>query len=170
MRFGAVDDKSRNRVSQRNSVSKILIIGYGNRLRGDDALGLEMAARLARRFAADPRVTVQSIPQLTLDLAETIANFSGVILIDARHAEPVGEIFIQEIQPTQKLPQPFSHYLSPDELLVVCQNLYGARPTVILIGINASQFEAGESISSAVLNRMDDLVAQVEMIVRNDFG
>jgi len=159
MKSSAVDDKSR---------PDILILGYGNRLRGDDALGPEAAERLARRFANEPRVVVQSAQQLTLDLAESISNFRQVILIDARQSEPVGEVFNQEIQSAQKLPQPFSHYLHPEELLGVCQNLYGALPRVILTGINASQFEIGESISPIVRSRLDGLVAQIEAIVRNE--
>ena len=144
----------------------ILVLGYGNPLRGDDALGPAAAERLARRFATEPRVTVQTVHQLTLDLAETLVNFKLVILIDARHAEPEGEIFIQQIQPSQRLPQPFSHYLSPDELLGVCQALYGTPPKTILFGMNASQFEAGASISSVVFDRLDDLEMQVETIVK----
>lgn len=145
---------------------RVLIIGYGNPLRGDDALGLAAAQRLAGRFATKPRVTVQTVHQLTLDLAETLVDFRLVILIDAREAEPVGEIFIQEIQPSQRLPQPYTHYLSPDELLGVCQALYGSPPKTILVGINASQFEVGASISSLVFDRLDDLVMQVETIVK----
>ena len=159
MKSSAVDDESR---------PDILILGYGNRLRGDDALGPEAAAVLTRRLASEPRVMVQSAQQLTLDFAETISHFRQVILIDARQAEPVGEIFIQEIQPAQKLPQPFSHYLHPEELLGVCQNLYGALPSVVLTGINAGQFEIGESISPIVRDRLDHLLAQIEAIVRNE--
>ena len=53
----------------------VLILGYGNPLRGDDALGPQVAEELAVRLGDDPRVTVQAVHQLTLDLAETLANF-----------------------------------------------------------------------------------------------
>ena len=143
----------------------VLIIGYGNPLRGDDALGPQVAAVLAERFGDDPCVTVQTVHQLTLDLAETLANFSLIILIDAREAEPVGEIFIQKIQPSQELPQPFSHYLDPAELLGVCQILYDALPEMILTGINATNFEVGAPISAAVQASMPKLVDEIEAIL-----
>jgi hydrogenase maturation protease len=144
---------------------RILILGYGNPLRGDDALGPRIAEEIAERFEGNPRVKVQTVHQLTLDLAETFAKFSLIILIDARNAEPVGEIFHQKIQPSQKLPQPFSHYLNPPELLGVCQLLYGAPPVMILTGINAASFEVGAPISRAVAVSLPELVDHIETIL-----
>jgi hydrogenase maturation protease len=143
----------------------VLILGYGNPLRGDDALGPQVAEELAVRLGDDPRVTLQTVHQLTLDLAETLANFSLVLLIDAREAEPVGEIFTQKIQPSQNLPQPFSHYLVPAELLGVCQILYGALPEMILTGVNATNFEVGTPISAAVQASFPQLMAQIASIL-----
>jgi len=144
---------------------RILILGYGNPLRGDDALGAQVAEELTARFRDNPRVTVQIVHQLTLDFAETLANFSLIILIDARDTEPVGEIFAQKIQPSKNLPQPFSHYLNPAELLGVCEILYDALPEMILTGINAANFEVGMPISVVVQERIPELVTKIETLI-----
>jgi hydrogenase maturation protease len=149
---------------------RILILGYGNPLRGDDALGPQVAEELAARFEADDRITVQTIHQLTLDLAETLANFSLILLVDVRNAEPVGEIFTQKIQPSQNLPQPFSHYLDPAELLGVCQILYNALPEMILTGVNATNFEVGTPISTAVRASYPQLIAHIISVLAGVLG
>ena len=144
---------------------RVLILGYGNPLRGDDALGSQVATKLAERFDDEPLVEVKIVHQLTLDLAETLANFSLIILIDAREAEPVGEIFTQTIQPSQELPQPFSHYLDPAELLGVCQILYHATPKMVLTGINATNFEVGAPISDEVEKSLPILISEITTIL-----
>jgi hydrogenase maturation protease len=168
MRLGEVDDQDRNRVSPRNAVSsfpRTLIIGYGSPLRGDDALGPQVAEQLSERFSKEPRVQVQIVHQLTFDLAESLSNFGLVVLIDARKAKPVGECYVQEIQPSQEIPQPFSHYLNPQELLSICQILYSTQPEIILIGINAVNFEVGDPISRLVQNRIPELIEKIEALL-----
>jgi Ni,Fe-hydrogenase maturation factor len=93
-----------------------------------------------------------------------------IILIDAREAEPVGEIFTQKFQPSQNLPQPFSHYLDPAELLSVCQILYGALPEMILTGINTNSFEVSAPVSAAVRANLPKLMDQVDAVLRNALG
>jgi hydrogenase maturation protease len=157
-----VDDQNQKLVS---TVPRTLILGYGNPLRGDDALGPQVAEQLSERFSKEPGIQVQIVQQLTLDLAEPLSNFGLVILIDARRAEPVGEPFIQEIQPSQEIPQPFSHYLNPQELLGICQVLYSSQPKMILVGINVANFKFGDPISPVVLNRIPELIEKIEALL-----
>jgi len=160
-----VDDQNQNLDAPNQPASKspwALIIGYGNSLRGDDALGPQVAEKLSARFRNHPGIHVKIIHQLTMDVAESLSNFSLVILIDARRAEPVGEPYIQEIQPSQDIPQPFSHDLKPQELLGICQVLYNSRPKMILAGINASNFDVGDPVSPMIQNRIPELIRLIE--------
>ena len=83
-------------------------------------LWLQDAMELTQRFGDDARVEIETVHQLTLDLAETLANFNLILLIGAHEAEPVGGFFTQKILLNQNLPHIFSHYLNPAELLGVC--------------------------------------------------
>jgi hydrogenase maturation protease len=66
----------------------VLVVGYGNSLRGDDGVGWHAAGRLA----ADPRLAgarVLARHQLTPELAVDVAQASLVVLVDAvAGAEP----------------------------------------------------------------------------------
>ena len=147
-----------------NPAPSLLILGYGNPLRGDDALGPFAAEELAKKFSNHPHVTVQTAHQLTLDLAETLADYDMVILIDARVAEPAGEVYTQMISSSEQLSQPFSHYFSPAELLTAAEILYQAQLKVVLTGINATSFEVGAALTSQVQQAIPDLVSQIEAL------
>jgi len=162
---GAVDKSTNSRFSRSTPgkpASSLLILGYGNPLRGDDALGPLVAEELAEKFRDRPGVTVQSAQQLTLDLAETLADYDLVVLIDARLAAPPGEVYTQEIRSAEQLPQAFSHYLTPGELLAAAEILYRGSPRLVLTGINAAGFEVGAPLSEPVRYSVPKLVALIE--------
>lgn len=146
-----------------SETGRCLIIGYGNPLRGDDALGPAVARRLAERFAGDPRIDVLVIHQLTLDLAETIADHERLLLIDAADEVAPGELVDRPVLPGDDLPQPFSHYLAPAELLGIALALYGACPETRLLGLGAATFDPirGGNLSGVVTAALPTLFDRI---------
>ncbi|MGB7620863.1 MAG: hydrogenase maturation protease, partial [Terriglobia bacterium] len=61
-------------------MSKILVIGYGNTLRGDDGAGPRVAEMIARRF---PQVDSLVLHELQPELAEAVSGYEEVIFVDA---------------------------------------------------------------------------------------
>jgi len=147
----------------------ILILGYGNPLRGDDALGQIAVEFLAERFGGVEGVHVRAVHQLTPDLAEILARYESAVLIDARHAEPAGQVFVEEVRAAERPPSgAFSHYVTPEELLLVTEKLYGKRPCVYLAGVTATAFEVGKPLSEVVREAMPRLYERVEEVI-SDF-
>jgi len=135
--------------SDRDSV---LIIGYGNPLRGDDCAGPCVARELRRRgFHA---IEVQ---QLTPELAETIAGFEVVVFVDADVTAPPGEVRTVALTAQgaevplagESSPGPLEHSLSPSGLLSLAAALYGKTPRASLLGIGCESFELGDRLSIA---------------------
>lgn len=139
-----------------------LIIGYGNPLRGDDGLGRVVADHLAR--LALPGVEVLSLHQLTIDLAAVVSAYERVILVDALSDAPPGEVRLIEVQPENSAPG-MSHYVTPGELLLATEALYGARPRMTLVGVGAETFD-GDLLSPAVEQALPAVYAQIEQLVR----
>src|SRR4030095_13749553 len=107
--------------------SKVFIIGYGNPLRSDDAIGLRAAEELAGLQFSD-RITIRQCHQLTPELASDVKDAAIVIFIDAAHSGNPGIILWEEIHP--KLESSiFTHDFSPSSILDLAQELYGKRPT-----------------------------------------
>src|SRR5208283_4591448 len=63
----------------------VLLVGLGNPLRGDDAVGLELARLAARRV--DPAVlAVREHAGEPVDLIDQLAPFPAALLVDALHS------------------------------------------------------------------------------------
>lgn len=130
-----------------------LLIGVGNRLRGDDGAGY----RLAELLAAEPHPTaapwqVLAVQQLTPELAAAIAIANAVLFVDAWHPntpQPPQPVLVLKDTPRQDhaLHQRLSHQCSPGQLLELSQALYGRRPPAWLLQLPVQQLGYGEALS-----------------------
>jgi hydrogenase maturation protease len=102
------------------SVTRLLLIGYGNPGRWDDGLGPALAGRIE---ALDlPGVTVEIDYQLTVDHAALIAAHDLVVFADAA----IGLDLPFRLTPVVGLPQAMgSHQVSPEAALHLAGLLFG---------------------------------------------
>jgi hydrogenase maturation protease len=126
----------------------VLIVGYGNSLRGDDAMGLVAAERLGGL----------AVHQLTPELAERIAQADAVVFLDADATLPPGEISVRVVEPADTT---LDHHATPAGLLRLSQAVYGAAPKARLIGMGGEDFELREGLSAAAKRAVELAVAFV---------
>jgi len=129
----------------------LLIIGYGNPLRGDDAAGPEAA----RRLAASGFQTITA-HQLTPELAEPIAAAHDVYFLDADAGLAPGEISVTSI--SEAGGGPLEHHATPVALLRLAQEVYGAAPKAWSVGMGGSNFEVCDELSPAAEIAIDKAV------------
>ena len=122
-----------------------LVIGYGNPLCGDDGVAWHIAELLSPLFA--PGV-VNTIHQLTPEWAEPVSRAGHVVFVDAAVDGIPGEIRCIPIAPAAK--QHGSHEMTPDGLLGMALELYGACPPAQLVAVSGLSFELSESLSAEV--------------------
>ena len=101
-----------------------LIIGYGNLVRGDDAVGCRAAYELEQLFCDDPDVKVIASQQLTPEMAEDVAESNFVLFLDAAVGEEPGTVRRTRVTP-EPGPTGFTHQLTPSALLSAAEQLYG---------------------------------------------
>ena len=130
----------------------VLVIGYGNTLRGDDGAGYHIAQIVEAWDLPDVRSF--SVHQLTPDLAADIAEVKTVIFIDAIGVGfPHTEMPDPWLEPIERPIEPFSqnsftgHHIDPRSLLALTEKLYQKRPIAYHLLIPALDFEFGESFS-----------------------
>ena len=140
--------------------SRILIIGYGNTLRGDDGLGCAVAQMLTR---SDLRIALRH--QLTPDLAETISQYDLVIFIDANSNIPPGRIDRQTIHPHATNQAGLNHHLGPEQLLAVAETLYGHVPQAYTFSIGGEFWGFSQSLSPKVHAAIPELLRQIEQLL-----
>ncbi len=147
-----------------------LVIGLGNTLRGDDALGPLVAQRV--RDAVDPhRVTVLERAVLAPELACEVARSDLVIFLDASVDGPVGQIVCREVT-AQVSATSISHGSRPAGLLDLAQQLYGRAPVAYLLTSRGVSFELSDgTLSPTVAAMVEPLVTKtLDMIVRGGNG
>lgn len=140
-------------------MSRVAIIGYGNTLRGDDAVGWLAAEELSGRID-DSRVTVLKGHQLNPELAETICDFDVVLFVDATGDGDPGEIRCREVE-ARLDDSGLTHSASPEALFVLARDLYGGRPRGLLYTLCGASFELEERLSPPVAAALPQLVSMV---------
>ncbi len=144
----------------------VLVIGYGNTLRGDDGLGW-MAAEQLRGQITRPSVTILTLHQLTFDLAEPISQAAHVFFLDASSGPRPGEIAIRPVVADRAAADPLHHHMPPPALLAYVEALYGSLPPAWLCTITAETYDFGTSLSPEVAAALPAFVAAVsERIAR----
>lgn len=125
-------------------MKNILVIGYGNPGRLDDGLGPAFAARL-EELGLDG-VTIDANYQLTVEDADQVKDHDIVVFADASVdcREPF-EFF--EINPRSTM-HFSSHFLSPEDVLGLAQDIFKADTKGYAIAIRGYEFdEFGERLS-----------------------
>jgi hydrogenase maturation protease len=143
----------------------VLVVGYGNALRGDDGVGWHAAARLA----GDPRLAgaeVLARHQLTPELATDVARASLVVLVDARaDGGAPGLVSVRRLQPPHDAAPGWSHHLDPAALAGLAGVLYGAVPPVVLVSVGVASLAGGDRLSPAVQRALPGVVDAVARVV-----
>jgi hydrogenase maturation protease len=135
-------------MTQTASHRGLLVIGIGNPLREDDAVGLYLVERLQKHFGANFHGMVVYEPDIAL--AETIAAHRTVLIVDALAAE-------KEL-PFRLTPLPAaatifpsgglsSHVFDWGMLLAMARDLFGHLPEAFICGIRAHCFGIAEELS-----------------------
>jgi len=122
-----------------------LVIGFGNPLRGDDAVGPSVA-RAAEIERSD--VSVLTPHQLLPELAPDIAAADVVVFIDAATDLPAGAVRCQIVAPSSS-PR-LDHRLSPAALVGLGLAAFDRAPQAWLVEIGAESFELGHALTPLV--------------------
>ena len=149
-------------------MSRLLILGYGNTLRGDDAFGYHAAQQLAASIT-DPEIEVLALHQLGPELMEPVSRAARVIFLDARAEGTPGMLVREPVLPaTQVTPEVFTHHMTPAALLAGTQAVYGHTPEATLYSTAGTTFEFGAPLSpatqAAISQAVQEILAQVPKV------
>jgi hydrogenase maturation protease len=144
----------------------ILIIGYGNPLRGDDGVGWRVVEALEGLV---PEGATIAVHQLMPELAEPISRAEVVVFVDAAAEGKPGEVnsfALGEDAGCQPALQSIgSHLTTPDALLAMARELFGRCPPAYMVTIAEESFELSEALSPAVEAAVPKAVAQIVRLV-----
>ncbi len=140
-----------------------LIVGYGSRLRGDDAVGPRAARILSRRG-----YRALAVDQLSPELAETMAKARAVVFVDADVRVAAGEVEVAPIPAAAARAAVLEHHSTPEALLELARELYGATPEAWRVGIGGADFGLGRPLSAAARRGLRRAVAAIIALSKPD--
>lgn len=143
----------------------VLVIGYGNPLRGDDGIGPAVAAEVAALNL--PGVRVMVVHQLTPELAADLAEVRLAVFVDAAAGgEPVAAVRLEPSSDGDVM----THAADPRGLLALAQAVFGRSPEAWLVTAAGADFGFGDALSPA--GRANAQLARewVERLIREATG
>ena len=139
-----------------------VVIGIGNEFRGDDALGLVAARRIARLSTGGTAVHESTGEALALMELWTEAN--RVILIDAAAGLPPGEVQRYDAD-SEGLPAgqftTSTHAFSLAEAIELARALDGLPPRTVVYAVGAASFEHGAKLSPDAERGCEEAVRRI---------
>lgn len=122
---------------------KILIFGYGNPGRHDDALGPLFVQRIEQMNLKN--IYVDADYQLNVELGAELAEYDKVIFVDASK-EGEEPFSIKRVFPSKNITFT-THSVNAESVIAICDEYFGSAPEAWMLGIRGYDFTIGEGIT-----------------------
>lgn len=119
--------------------AEILVLGVGNRLRGDDGAGPFVLERLPPRSGVELRELHQLLPEL----AEDLAGRDLVVFVDAC-ANAATDVVCRPLAAAPRRAAATAHHADPQGLLDLALAVYGRAPAALLVAVAAADFDRSD--------------------------
>ena len=150
-------------------MTNILVFGYGNLSRGDDALG-PLVIEYIEKYSYFEGLDVVTDFQLQIEHALDIEGRQLVLFIDASIACDKAFSFTKLVPDKDK--SYTTHAMSPSSILAVYQSvMHKEPPPCFLLSIQAFNFELGADLSDqARCNLNDTLIFVKDLLVKPELS
>jgi hydrogenase maturation protease len=154
-------------------LKRTLFLGYGNPDREDDGVAWHILCRVADQLGlAAPPSYEEEFPrlpavdfffhlQLTPEMAEEIAAYERVCFVDAHTGNIPEEVRMIAVE-SEFQRSPFTHHLTPQSLLSMCETLYRRKPDSVLLSVRGYQFLFARELSSKTAALVPEAVRLIE--------
>ena len=148
--------------------SRFLIIGYGDELGGDRAVGLQVANAIANWQL--PAIKTIATHQLRPEIVKDLVATDYVVFVEACSVDNCSRtVQLDPVIVGSRIPRTLlaeGHDCIPLTLLNLTQQLYGRTPQAWLLQLPTESFETGEAISSTAQRGLDRAVQIIEQLLK----
>ena len=134
----------------------IVLFGYGNASRGDDALGPLLLERAEAWLEGQPQLRVRTVAdfQLQIEHALDLRGADLALFVDADES-CAAPCVLRRALPSQDATYS-THALSPEAVLFVCRDVTGgAPPPSYILGVRGERFELGEPLTAPAIANLE---------------
>ena len=148
------------------------MIGYGNPDREDDGvawhilralmikLGLPSPESYEDEFPESALMDFAFYLQLTPEMAEDISAYPYVCFIDAHTGNIPESVRLIPVE-SEFQRSPFTHHLTPQSLLSMCQTIYGKKPDAALLSVLGHRFLFSRQLSEETAKLVPQAVKSI---------
>lgn len=148
-----------------------LFIGYGNPDRQDDGVAWHVLAGIANQLGiktsslweeplpSTPEADFIFQLQLTPELAQDLTAYDRVCFVDAHTGKIPTNVQMVHVAPEYQT-SPFTHHLTPEMLLSMCESLFNHKPEAILVSVRGYQFGFETELSPFTKSLVNEAVAR----------
>ena len=148
-----------------------LFIGYGNPDRQDDGvawhvlagivnqLGIKTSSLWEEPLPSTPEADFIFQLQLTPELAQDLTAYDRVCFVDAHTGKIPTNVQMVHVTPEYQT-SPFTHHLTPEMLLSMCESLFNHKPDAILVSVRGYQFGFETELSPFTKSLVNEAVAR----------
>ncbi len=152
---------------------KVLVIGFGSVLRGDDSFGPLVAEEIEKYLEESPssQVNVLIRQTLTPELSDDISKCDFVIFIDASKDGETGRVIEEKIQSDPLAAVSMVHFLNPKALLNWTEQLYGKQVEAVILTVVGNDFSFGENkLTQGLIDLKPLVVARAKEIIEENLS
>jgi hydrogenase maturation protease len=143
---------------------RVLVIGVGNEMRGDDGAGLEVARRL-HRASGMAGIDVEEEQNDPTALIERWRDRPGLVIVDAARTGAPGEIQRFDVSrhalPAGVVGSSSTHAIGVSEAIELARALGELPGNVIVLTVGGARFEAGADLAVEVAAALPGLTNRV---------
>jgi hydrogenase maturation protease len=145
-----------------SSGGSILVIGYGNTLRGDDGVGQHVALAISKWRM--PGLNVKAAHQLTAELAEPVSQADLVIFVDGQVAGEEGDVTVHRLEPSPGAGFA-GHTSDPRGVLALALAVYGRYAPAWLVLVPGDDFSVREDLSATAFRGAGEAIVRIAALI-----
>ena len=147
------------------SINRVLVVGYGNELRSDDAVGQKVAREIAAWQL--PWVKSEAVHQLTPELTTQLTTVEVAIFVDAHLPSQSSDVQIAILPSALELTPPLGenimtgHTSHPQNIIALTQAIYSLAPIAWWVKIPGINFDIGDKLSPLAESNMQIALVKI---------
>ena len=139
----------------------LLVIGYGNTLRGDDGVGPRTVEAVGTLRL--PQVRTLICHQLSPEHSAPVSQAHTVIFVDAAVGPAAGGVQWRALAPGHSS-QLLAHAADPCTLLALARDVFGRAPAAWWLTIPAVNLDFGEELSPAATAGLSEALRRIKAL------
>jgi hydrogenase maturation protease len=158
-----------NKSSPGTNHAKVLVLGLGNDVLTDDAIGLQVARQLERTFAGHPLIHVRETTEMGLALLDFLTGYSAVVIVDSIQTGEAAPGSVHELDAAalKQLTGRTPHFLGVGETLALGRLLelpMPAKVTVFAIEVE-DPFTLGTQLTPTLQAALPGIVERIATVL-----